>query len=48
VEFLQYWLNNEDQPEFVQAIAQKRSGFSRMINSAAVVIYGLPSLICQK
>ena len=48
VEFLQYWLpingQKGEQPEFVQAVADKKSGFNRVINRAAVVIYGLPSL----
>ena len=34
----------EEQPEFVQAVADKKPAFSRMITKAAVVIYGLPSL----
>jgi len=43
VKFLRYWLG-EEQPEFVQAVADKKPAFSRMITKAAVVIYGLPSL----
>ena len=41
--FLRHWLG-DDRPEFVQAVADKKSAFNRMINQAAVVIYGLPSL----
>ena len=44
-EFLQHWLNHEQgQPEFVQAVSDKKADFERMINKAAVVIYGLPSI----
>ncbi len=45
VDFLKHWLSKDDeQTEFVQAVADKRSNFERMINRAAIVIYGLPSI----
>ena len=45
VRFLQHWLGNQgNQPEFVQAVSDQRGAFLRMINKAAIVIYGLPSI----
>ena len=42
--FFNFFRLGEEQPEFVQAVADKKPAFSRMITKAAVVIYGLPSL----
>ena len=42
--FFKFFRLGEEQPEFVQAVADKKPAFSRMITKAAVVIYGLPSL----
>ena len=42
VTLLKYWI--EGKREFVQSVAEKRCDFERMINRAAVVLYGLPSL----
>ena len=42
VTLLKHWI--EGKREFVQSVAEKRCEFDRMVNRAAVVLYGLPSL----
>lgn len=32
------------EPEFIRAVANLRSKFNRLINAAAVVVYGLPEV----
>merc|ERR1712060_255327 len=47
VGFLNHWLGKSIGPHeenFSQAVANRRRKFSRIINSAATVIYGLPSV----
>ena len=47
VGFLNHWLGKGDGPheeDFVQAVANQRTNFARIINSAALVIYGIPSV----
>lgn len=44
VEFLEHWLDKRDgEKDFVKAVAEKRHCFRRLLNSAATVVYGLPS-----
>ncbi|TRY63276.1 hypothetical protein TCAL_04651 [Tigriopus californicus] len=44
VEFLEHWLEKrKGQKDFVKAVAEKRHCFKRLVNSAATVVYGLPS-----
>ena len=42
--FLHHWLagDPEGQEELLQAVADKRMDFERFLNSAALVVYGLP------
>ena len=41
IEFLEYWLTGR-QSDMLQAVADKRTSFGHFINSAALVVYGLP------
>ena len=41
VEFLKYWLENQD---FVRSVAEQRRKFKRIINSAVLVVHSLPSI----
>jgi len=41
IDFLQYWLTGQ-QPNLLQAVADKRSAFKQFVNAAALVAYGLP------
>eukprot|EP00095_Tigriopus_kingsejongensis_P012131 maker-scaffold1116_size61586-snap-gene-0.9 protein:Tk12131 transcript:maker-scaffold1116_size61586-snap-gene-0.9-mRNA-1 annotation:"hypothetical protein LOTGIDRAFT_230378" len=48
VDFLEHWLGKEaKEKDFVKAVAQRRHCFNRLLNSAATVIYGLPSFFDQ-
>ena len=44
VKFLKHWVEDGVPREFVQSVADKRADFERVINRAAVVLYGLPCL----
>ena len=47
VGFLNYWLGKDSsahEENFVRAVANRRKEFSRVINSAACVVYGLPNV----
>ena len=47
VRFLNHWLGKGDGPHeenFARAVANQRKNFTRVINSAATVIYGLPNV----
>lgn len=47
--FLEHWLGANGwksvENDFVRAVAQRRNAFSRFMNSAATVVYGLPSFL---
>jgi hypothetical protein len=46
--FLEHWIGhgpNSHEREFVRAVANLRSKFERIINTAAVVVYGLPDIV---
>ena len=52
VQFLRHWLSNEEassssssERDFVRAAAQKRGAFARLLNGAALVVYGLPAFL---
>ena len=49
VAFLKHWLSTGQEgqareKEFVKAVAEQRHKFQRFVNSAATVVYGLPSI----
>ena len=41
IKFLDYWMNGKEK-SLLQAIADQRSGFKHLVNSAALVVYGFP------
>jgi len=47
IEFLEYWLTGKEE-NLLQAIADKRNSFKYFVNSAALVVYGLPVAVKSK
>ncbi len=48
VKLLDHWLGGEGRPktpqrDFVRAVAEQKSGFTRLLNGSALVVYGLPA-----
>ena len=47
IEFLEYWLTGQE-INLLQALADKRDSFKSFVNSAALVVYGLPVAVKSK
>lgn len=47
MEFMKHWLSGAE-PDLMQAAADKREAFRQFLNSAALVVYGLPLRISHK